>query len=99
MAGAIASSLAAEKLILLTDIEGIQDAQGQLISSLGPSSVKGLIDEGTISGGMLPKIQCALEAVAGGVTSAHIIDGRVAHAVLLEVLTDEGVGTKIGEVS
>ena len=98
-AGAIASSLAAEKLILLTDIEGIQDAQGQLISSLGPSSVKGLIDEGTISGGMLPKIQCALEAVAGGVTSAHIIDGRVAHAVLLEVLTDEGVGTKIGEVS
>ena len=95
VAGAIASALGAEKLILLTNIEGIQDASGALLSTLTAADVTNLIDEGTISGGMLPKIQCALEAVANGVTSAHIIDGRVAHAVLLEVLTNEGVGTKI----
>ena len=95
VAGAIASALGAEKLILLTNIEGIQDASGTLLSTLTAGEVKSLIDEGTISGGMLPKIQCALDAVANGVTSAHIIDGRVAHAVLLEVLTNEGVGTKI----
>ena len=95
VAGAIASALGAEKLILLTNIEGIQDASGTLLSTLTAAEVTTLIDEGTISGGMLPKIQCALEAVANGVTSAHIIDGRVAHAVLLEVLTNEGVGTKI----
>ena len=79
----------------MTNIEGIQDASGTLLSTLTAAEVTTLIDEGTISGGMLPKIQCALEAVANGVTSAHIIDGRVAHAVLLEVLTNEGVGTKI----
>ena len=95
VAGAIAPALGAEKLILLTNIEGIQDASGALLSTLTAADVTNLIDEGTISGGMLPKIQCALEAVANGVTSAHIIDGRVAHAVLLEVLTNEGVGTKI----
>ncbi len=95
VAGAIASALGAEKLILLTNVEGIQDASGTLLSTLTEAEVTTLIDEGTIAGGMLPKIQCALEAVANGVTSAHIIDGRVAHAVLLEVLTNEGVGTKI----
>jgi acetylglutamate kinase len=88
--------LGAEKLILLTNIEGIQDAQGSLLSTLDENEVKSLIDSGVIQGGMLPKIQCALDAVANGVTSAHIIDGRVEHAVLLEVLTNEGVGTKIG---
>ena len=96
VAGAIASALGAEKLILLTNIEGIQDAQGSLLSTLDENEVKSLIDSGVIQGGMLPKIQCALDAVANGVTSAHIIDGRVEHAVLLEVLTNEGVGTKIG---
>jgi acetylglutamate kinase len=95
VAGKIASELKAEKLMLLTDVEGIKDKSGQLLSSLTLRDVERLIDEGTISGGMLPKIRCAVEAVEQGVTSAQIIDGRVAHAVLLELLTDEGVGTMI----
>jgi acetylglutamate kinase len=99
VAGKIASELKAEKLMLLTDVEGIKDKSGQLLSSLTLSDVERLIDEGTISGGMLPKIRCAVEAVEQGVTSAQIIDGRVAHAVLLELLTDEGVGTMISSSS
>jgi len=97
VAGAIASALGAEKLILLTNVEGIQDNQGKLLSTLNAKEAERLIESGVIEGGMLPKIQCALDAVAAGVTSAHIIDGRVAHAVLLEVLTNEGVGTQIGD--
>jgi len=97
VAGAIASALGAEKLILLSNVEGIQDNQGKLLSTLNAKEAERLIESGVIEGGMLPKIQCALDAVAAGVTSAHIIDGRVAHAVLLEVLTNEGVGTQIGD--
>ena len=94
-AGKLAECLAAEKFILLTDIEGIQDKSGQLLPQLNASQVHDLIADGTISGGMLPKIQCALDAVHAGVGSCQIIDGRVPHAVLLELLTDEGVGTMI----
>ena len=95
VAGAIACAVQAEKLILLTNVEGLQDANGELLPTLSADEVMSMIKTGVISGGMLPKIQCALDAVHKGVASAHIIDGRVAHAVLLEVLTDEGVGTKI----
>jgi len=95
VAGAIAEELKAEKLILLTDVSGVEDENGKLLSRLNSKQVSSLISSNTIHGGMLPKIQCALDAVSRGVSSAHIIDGRVAHAVLLEVLTDEGVGTKI----
>ncbi|MEK9588375.1 MAG: acetylglutamate kinase [Gammaproteobacteria bacterium] len=95
VASAIASAVQAEKLVLLTNVPGLQDADGSLLPTLNANAVHTMIEEGIISGGMLPKIQCALDAVQAGVNSAHIIDGRVAHAVLLEVLTDEGVGTKI----
>ena len=94
-AGKLAESLNAEKFILLTDIEGIQDKSGQLLPRLNATQVNDLITDRTISGGMLPKIQCALAAVHAGVGSCQIIDGRVPHAVLLELLTDEGVGTMI----
>ena len=95
VAGKIAAELKAEKLLLLTDVKGIQDKDGNLLSSLTLVDVERLIADGTISGGMLPKIRCAVDAVTQGVNSAQIIDGRVAHAVLLELLTDEGVGTMI----
>lgn len=95
VAGKLAEKLNAEKLILLTNIAGLQDKNGELLTGLSSKEVDRLIDDGTITGGMLPKIDCALSAVKNGVTSSHIIDGRVAHAVLLEVLTDEGVGTLI----
>ncbi|MFT7244760.1 MAG: acetylglutamate kinase [Candidatus Azotimanducaceae bacterium] len=95
VAGKIAAELKAEKLMLLTDVAGIQDKSGKLLSSLTLADVERLISDGTISGGMLPKIRCAVDAVKQGVNSAQIIDGRVAHAVLLELLTDEGVGTMI----
>ncbi|MBT3426210.1 MAG: acetylglutamate kinase [Gammaproteobacteria bacterium] len=95
VAGAIAEELKAEKLILLTNVSGVENKNGELLSHLTAKQVSSLISNNTIKGGMLPKIQCALDAVSKGVNSAHVIDGRVAHAVLLEVLTDEGVGTKI----
>jgi acetylglutamate kinase len=95
VAGAIAEELKAEKLILLTNVSGVENEKGELLSHLTAKQVSSLINSNTIKGGMLPKIQCALDAVSKGVNSAHVIDGRVAHAVLLEVLTDEGVGTKI----
>lgn len=95
VAGKLAEELNAEKLILLTDVPGLMDKQGNLLSGLSTSEVDHLIEDGTVSGGMLPKIRCALSAVNNGVTASQIIDGRVAHAVLLEVLTDEGVGTLI----
>ena len=81
--------------MLLTNVAGLQDKQGKLLSWLTAERVEALIEDGTITGGMLPKIECALNAVKNGVRSSHIIDGRVTHAVLLEVLTDEGVGTLI----
>ena len=95
VAGKLAEELNAEKLILLTDVPGLQDREGNLLSGLDSAEVDRLIENGTISGGMLPKIRCALSAIENGVQSAHIIDGRVEHALMLEVLTDEGVGTLI----
>jgi len=95
VAGKVAEVLTAEKLILLTNTAGLLDKQGGLLTGLSAERVDELIADGTIHGGMLPKIRCALEAVKGGVQSAHIIDGRVEHAVLLELFTDEGVGTLI----
>jgi acetylglutamate kinase len=99
VAGKVAEELNAEKLILLTNVAGLEDGNGDLISRLTRDDVNGLIADDTISGGMLPKIECALSAVTNGVTSAHIVDGRVANAVLLEVLTNEGVGTLITSAS
>ena len=95
VAGKLAETLEAEKLILLTNTLGLLDKKGKLLTGLTANQVQSLVADGTISGGMLPKVQCALEAVQGGVKSAHIIDGRVEHAVLLELFTDEGVGTFI----
>ncbi|OGI40293.1 MAG: acetylglutamate kinase [Candidatus Muproteobacteria bacterium RBG_16_62_13] len=95
VAGKLAITLKAEKLMLLTNTTGVLDKQGGLLTGLSAARVKGLIADGTISGGMLPKVNCALDAVASGVKTAHIIDGRVPHAVLLEVFTDQGVGTLI----
>ncbi len=96
VAGKIAAVLTAEKLILLTNVAGILDGQGCLLKNLSMSQVEILIADGTIRGGMLPKIQCALDSVQSGVRAAHIIDGRTEHAVLLELFTDEGIGTLIG---
>ncbi|MCB1751696.1 MAG: acetylglutamate kinase [Gammaproteobacteria bacterium] len=95
VAGKMAEVLQAEKLILLTNTKGLLDKQGNLLTGLSAGRVDELIADGTIHGGMLPKIACALDAVKAGVSSSHIIDGRVAHAVLLELFTDEGVGTLI----
>ncbi len=95
VAGKLAEVLRAEKLILLTNTAGLLDKAGQLLTGLSVAQVDELIKDGTIYGGMLPKIRCAVEAVQAGVTSSHIIDGRVQHAVLLEIFTDEGVGTLI----
>ena len=95
VAGEIADVLGAEKLIMLTNIAGVQDDQGNVLTGLSTRQVDELIKAKVINGGMLPKVQYALKAVKGGVTSAHIIDGRVEHAVLLEIFTDEGVGTLI----
>ncbi len=95
VAGKLAITLNAEKLILLTNTTGVLDTEGKLLTGLKARQVEDLIEEGVIHGGMLPKIRCALDAVHAGVKTAQIIDGRVEHAVLLEVLTDEGVGTLI----
>ncbi len=95
VAGKLAITLMAEKLMLLTNTPGVLDRDGRLLTGLSAARVHELIQDGTIHGGMLPKVRCALDAVASGVKSAHIIDGRVEHAVLLEVFTDEGVGTLI----
>jgi acetylglutamate kinase len=95
VAGEIAKVLHAEKLILLTNIAGVQDKDGNVLTGLSTGQVDELIADKTIHGGMLPKVECALDAVKAGVNRAHIIDGRVEHAVLLEIFTDEGVGTLI----
>ena len=95
VAGRLAEEVNAEKLMLLTNTPGLLDQSGKLLTGITPAQVRAMIDDRTISGGMLPKIACALEAVEGGVRRAHIIDGRVEHAVLLEIFTDEGVGTLI----
>ncbi|PKM37848.1 MAG: acetylglutamate kinase, partial [Gammaproteobacteria bacterium HGW-Gammaproteobacteria-10] len=93
VAGKVAEVLKAEKLILLTNTAGILDKQQNLLTGLSLKDVDDLIEDGTISGGMIPKTRCATDALKGGVSSVHIIDGRVEHAVLLELFTDQGVGT------
>ena len=95
VAGKLAEVLNAEKLMLLTNTAGVLDQTGQVVTGLVSDEVRALIDDGTISGGMLPKVACALSAVNAGVNSAHIVDGRVPHSVLLEIFTDQGVGTQI----
>ncbi|HAS50715.1 MAG TPA: acetylglutamate kinase [Gammaproteobacteria bacterium] len=95
VAGKIAEVLHAEKLMLLTDTTGVLDKSGNLLTGLDARRVQQLIDDGTIHGGMLPKIACALDAVRAGVKAAHILDGRTEHAVLIELFTDAGIGTKI----
>lgn len=94
-AGSIAKALSAEKLILLTDVEGVLDTEGNLISSLKKSDIEIHIKNKTVSGGMIPKVRCCLDALQGGVQETHIIDGRILHAILLEVFTDSGIGTQI----
>ncbi len=95
VAGKVAEVLNAEKLILLTNVAGLKDKSGEILTGLTTDRVNELIADETIYGGMLPKIRCALDAVKSGVSTAHIIDGRVEHAVMLEIFTDEGVGTLI----
>ena len=95
VAGKVAEALSAEKLMLLTNVAGLMNAEGEVLTGLSTQDVDALIADGTIHGGMLPKIRCALEAVKGGVASAHIVDGRVPHATLLEIFTKTGVGTQI----
>jgi acetylglutamate kinase len=94
-AGKIAEALRAEKLILLTDVEGVKDSSGSFIRTLGAQTARELIEERVIDGGMIPKVECGLEAIAGGVRKAHILDGRIEHAILLEIFTNTGVGTEI----
>tara|TARA_B100000035_G_scaffold309020_1_gene314579 strand:+ start:9433 stop:10299 length:867 start_codon:yes stop_codon:yes gene_type:complete len=95
VAGKLAEVLMAEKLILMTNTKGVLDNQNNLITGIKPNDIETLIKDGTLSGGMLPKIESAMDAAKGGVNSVHIIDGRVEHALLLEILTNQGVGTLI----
>jgi acetylglutamate kinase len=94
-AAALARALGAAKLLMLTDVEGVKDREGRLLRQLPAESARKLIAEGTIRGGMIPKVECCLAAVDGGVERAHVIDGRIRHAILLEIFTDGGVGTLI----
>jgi acetylglutamate kinase len=95
VAGKVAGALKAEKLMLLTDVSGVKGKNDKLISSIPLAEVSRLIDDGTISGGMIPKVECCVDALNDGAKKAHIVDGRVKHAVLLEIFTDVGVGTEI----
>jgi acetylglutamate kinase len=95
VAGAVAASLKAEKLLLLTDVKGILDEKGAFLSTLSKKDAARLIKQAVIKEGMLPKVKAALSAIEGGVSKAHIIDGRVSHALLLEIFTDKGIGTEI----
>jgi len=95
VAGKVAEALRAEKLILLTDVDGIRDADGSVIPSLDMDRATQLVRDGVISAGMIPKVECCIEALRGGAQKTHIIDGRVRHAVLLEIFTHEGVGTQV----
>jgi acetylglutamate kinase len=98
-AGCIAEALRAEKLILLTDVDGVLDHRGKLLASLTPDSAREAISSGIVKGGMIPKLDCCIHAVQHGVTSTHIIDGRIPHSLLLEIFTDGGVGTKLAPES
>ncbi len=95
VAGAMAAALQAEKLVLLTDVPGVSDAEGRLLSSINRRQVEEMVADGVIKGGMLPKISCCLDALEAGVAKAHIVDGRQPHCLLLEIFTTEGVGTEI----
>jgi len=95
VAGEVAAALKAEKLLLLTDVAGVLDAGKNLIHTMTNQDALNLIDDGTVEGGMFPKVKCCLKALRGGVNKAHIIDGRLKHAILLEVFTDKGIGTEI----
>jgi acetylglutamate kinase len=95
VAGKLAPALKAVKLILLTDVAGVLDREGSLVSSLNTSKAEKLVKEGILKGGMIPKVRCAIDAVEEGVDKAHIIDGRIQHAVLLEIFMDQGIGTEI----
>jgi len=95
VAGKVAEALHAEKLILLTDVEGVRMNDGMLLRSMTSDAAQSMIDSGVITGGMIPKVRCGLEALAGGVKKVHMIDGRLRHAVLLEIFTDEGIGTEV----
>jgi acetylglutamate kinase len=95
VAGRIAGALNADKLILLTDVEGVKDKDGKLISTIDIGKVAGMIEDGTLTGGMIPKVSCCVDAVNEGVLKTHIVDGRLEHACLLEIFTDKGVGTAV----
>jgi acetylglutamate kinase len=95
VAGEIAAALQAEKLLLLTDVEGILDKDKKLINTMSDKDARALIEQGVIEGGMFPKVKCCLKALKGGVRKAHVVDGRLKHAILLEVFTDKGIGTEI----
>jgi acetylglutamate kinase len=95
VAGAIAGALTAEKLMLLTDVPGVRDKEGRLIASLPRNDIESLIGDGTIAGGMIPKVRCCEDALRSGVGKTYIVDGRVEHSILLEMFTREGVGTEI----
>ncbi len=95
VAGAVATELKAEKLVLLTDVQGVLDKEGKLISSITCPGTERLVESGIIEGGMIPKVECCRHAVAGGVGKSHIIDGRIEHAILLEIFTQQGIGTEI----
>lgn len=95
VAGEVAAALGAEKLVLLTDVEGILDKKGRLINSVNNIDADELIEDGTISGGMYPKVKCCIKALRKGVGKTHIIDGRLDHAILLEIFTDSGIGTEV----
>lgn len=95
VAGAVAGELSAEKLILLTDVPGVKDKDGQLITTLPQQQIEGLITDGTVVGGMIPKVRCCEDALRRGVAKTYIVDGRIEHSILLEMFTPEGVGTEI----
>ena len=95
VAGEVAEALHAEKLILMTDVEGAKDKKGEFLSTLKVNQARKLIQEGVVGSGMIPKVECCIEALKGGVGKTHILDGRVKHAVLLEIFTKEGVGTEV----
>jgi acetylglutamate kinase len=95
VAGEVAEALHAEKLILMTDVEGVKDKRGDLLSTLTEKQARKMIQDGVVGAGMIPKVECCIEALKGGVGKTHIIDGRVKHAVLLEIFTKEGVGTEV----
>jgi acetylglutamate kinase len=95
VAGEVASALKAEKMILLTDVEGVLDENKKLINTMSNQEALRMIEKGIVEGGMFPKVKCCLKALRGGVRKAHIVDGRLKHAILLEMFTDSGIGTEI----